>query len=297
MARNAQAARPRVAVTTEPVGRVRARARAPRLALYAVVGLFAVSGFVRTFIVRPQPPPAATKTSAAPSARVDVNGFAQAFARAYLTIDPERVDGHAESLRPFLGGDVDPDAGLSTDGRTAQRVTWTAAVGQDAAGPSRTVVTVAVALDGQAQLRYVAVPVDRAPDGALVIDAFPSFVGPPRRADHLQPANQQDVEDPALLAVTKRALANARAGAAQNLSADLDRGVVLSTPGERLALQGVDSTTWAGPGRVDVQLVARGEGDETYTLRYELAVAKRDRWYVRSLNPAVEAAAEKGATP
>ena len=295
MARSARAARPRVAVTTEPVGRVRARARAPRLALYALIGLFAVSGFVRTFIVRPQP--AAAKTSSAPSARVDVNGFAQAFARAYRTIDPQRAEDHAASLRPLLGGDVDPDGGLSTDARTAQRVTWTAAVGPDAAGPSRTIVTVAVGLDGQAQLRYLAVPVDRSRDGALTVDAFPSFVGPPRRADHVEPANQQDVADAALLAVAKRALANYMAGNAQNLSADLDRGVALSTPSERLALQSVDSTTWAGPGRVDVQLVARGAGGETYTLRYELGVAKRDRWYVRSLNPAVQATAEKGATP
>jgi hypothetical protein len=297
VARSAQAARPRVAVTTEPIGRVRARARAPRVALYALVGLFAVSGFVRTFVVRPHAAAVATQAAAAPAARVDVNGFAQAFARAYLTIDPQRVEDHAASLRPFLGGDVDTDAGLSTAARAAQRVTWTAAVGQDPAGHARTIVTVAVALDGETQLRYLAVPVDRARDGSLVVDAFPSFVGPPRRADHFQPANQQDVEDAALLAVCKRALANYMAGNAQNLSADLDRGVALSTPGERLALVSVDSTTWAGPGRVDVQLVARGSGGETYTLRYELGVAKRDRWYVRSLNPAVEATAEKGATP
>ena len=297
MARSAQAARPRVAVTTEPIARVRARARAPRLALFALVGLFAVSGFVRTFIVGPHVVASASKTVAAPAARVDVNGFAQAFARAYLTLDPARVDGHAVALRPFLGGDIDPDAGLSTDGRKTQRVTWTAAVGQDQVARDRTVVTVAVALGGQPQLRYLAVPVDRARDGALVIDAFPSFVGPPRRATHFQAPTEDDVQDAALLAVSKRALANYLADAAQNLSADLDRGVALSTPGERLALQNVDSTTWAGPGRVDVQLVARGEGDETYTLRYELAVVKRDRWYVRSLNPAVQVAAEKGATP
>ena len=296
MARSAQPARPRVAVTTEPIGRVRARARAPRLAVFAVVGLFAVSGFVRTFIVRPHAVAPATKVAAAPVARVDVNGFAQAFARAYLTIDRAQVDGHAEALRPFLGGDIDPDAGLSTDGRTTTRVTWTAAVGQDQVARDRTVVTVAAALDGQPQLHYVAVPVDRTGDGALVVDAFPSFVGPPRRATHFEAPNQEDVQDAALLAVSKRALANYLAGAAQNLSADLDRGVALSTPGERLALQGVDSTTWAGPGRVDVQLVARGAGGETYTLRYELAVVKRDRWYVRRLNPAVQAAAEKGAT-
>jgi hypothetical protein len=297
VARSAQAARPRVAATTEPIGRVRARARAPRLAVFALVGLFAVSGFVRTFIVRPHPVGPAGKTTVAPAARVDVNGFAQAFARAYLTVNAARVDGHAAALRPFLGGDVDPDAGFSTDGRTTQRVSWTAAVGQDQVAPNRTVVTVAVALDAQAPLRYLAVPVDRTRDGALVIDAFPSFVGPPRRATHFRAPTQGDVQDAALLAVSKRALANYLAGAAQNLSADLDRGVALSTPGEGLALQSVDSTTWAGPGRVDVQLVARGEGDETYTLRYELAVVKRDRWYVRSLNPAVQVAVEKGAAP
>src|SRR5207245_2906415 len=43
-------------------------------------------------------------------------------------------------------------------------------------------------------------------------------------------------------------------------------------------------------------LAARDASGAPYTLRYELAVVKRDRWYVAGLKPAAEAAAEKGVT-
>ena len=157
-------------------------------------------------------------------------------------------------------------------------------------------MTVAVAVAREGALRYLAVPVTRGRSGALAVDAYPSLVGGPRLASDVQAGSQDDVGDAALAAVVKRALGNYLAGAGANLAADLDRGVQLSAPAEPLTLQGVDSLTWAGPGRVDAQLVARAAGGATYTLRYEVGVVRRDRWFVRGLNPAVQATAEKGAT-
>ena len=97
-----------------------------------------------------------------------------------------------------------------------------------------------------------------------------------------------DVDDRALATVTRRVLGNYLAGDTDNLRADLAPGARLTPPAEHLDLDDVVSLQWAGRARdrVSAVVVARDpSADVAYTLRYELRVAKRDRWYVAEINP------------
>lgn len=283
-----------VVIRQRHIALLRWQARAPRLAVFALVGLLALIGLRAVLTGTPGTLPR-LRPAPAPRREADPGGFAEAFVRSYLTYDSAHQDAHASALRPFLVGDVDPDAGISPDPNSSSRVLWTAVAGETRNGPAHTLVTVATALSGQGSLTYVAVPIARkGPDG-LVVDRYPALVGAPRVASGYQPPTESDISDPALAAVVKRALANYIAGATDNLHADLDRGATATPPPQRLELEGIDSITQAGPDRVAAQLVARSPRGDTYTLRYELAVVKRDRWYVRGLNPAVATAAEEGA--
>lgn len=273
---------------------MRWQARASRLALYGMLAVLAFVGLRSILAGRaatlPLPRHATTARQAA-----DPAGFAEAFVRAYLTYDPRRQDEHAAALRAFLTSDVDPDAGLSPDPNSHSRVVWTAVAGETRDARDHSVVTVATAIDGQSSLVYVAVPIARRPVNAFIVDRYPAFVGPPPTDSSYQPPTGDDVADSALAAVVKRALSNYLAGATDNLRADLAGPIGVTPPSERLELDSVDSLTWVGRGRVAAQVVARGPAGNTYTFRYELAVVKRDRWYVLGLNPPAAPAAEEGA--
>ena len=138
---------------------------------------------------------------------------------------------------------------------------------------------------GQAGLRYLAVPVGRDAGGRLAVTDYPAAVGPPALADELPGDGGDDVADTQLTAVVRRALGNYVAGAGDNLRADLAPGAQLRSPTPRMTLDDVVSIQWAGPQRVSAVIVARDRADVAYTLRYELAVVRRDRWYVAEINP------------
>jgi hypothetical protein len=108
------------------------------------------------------------------------------------------------------------------------------------------------------------------------------LVGAPPVDRGLGSDDGREVDDPGLRSVVRRAIANYLRGEAQNLRADLDSHAVVALPTMPLTLISVDSATWAGPGRVAVELRARA-GGASWTLRYELGVVKRERWYVRSI--------------
>ena len=95
---------------------------------------------------------------------------------------------------------------------------------------------------------------------------------------------EQDVDDPELRAVSERAVRNYLAGQRRNLAADLADGAIVALPSKRLTVESVESITWAAGRRVAVQVRASDAGSATWTLRYELAVVRRERWYVRSLH-------------
>lgn len=276
-------AEPMVTATSLP--RARRRALLPRRAFIAACVVLGLLG-LRSLLVAPAPPAATVSPASPQPRRPSAEGFAQAFARAYLTWDAARPEEHAAGLAPFLGPDVDVDAGMPVPVRGRSRVIWTSAMGQTNTDAQRVVTTVAVATDGDPRLRYLAVPVTEG-GGTLTVADYPALVGNPNPATISGRAGD-DVEDNSLATVVRRALANYLDGEADNLRADLLPGARLALPGEHLELDDIDSLQWAGRarGRVSAVVVARDpSGDIAYTLRYELRVAKRDRWYVAEINP------------
>ena len=69
-----------------------------------------------------------------------------------------------------------------------------------------------------------------------------------------------------------------------NLRADLDRGAVVSLASAAMTVRSTDSVTWAAPRRVAVTIAAEDVEGAEWTLRYELSVVRRDRWYVRAIS-------------
>jgi hypothetical protein len=272
-------------VSTVKLTTARRRARLPRRAVVVcavVLSLLGARSLARgaPSAARPVPALSGVRTLSAAS------GFAEAFARAYLTWDALRPENHAVALAPFVGPDVDVDAGLPVPVSGRSRVTWTATVGETATDPGRSVVTVAVAVDGDPRLRYLAVPVSSTGAGLAVAD-YPALVGRPAPAQ-AQGRSGDDIDNPGLATVARRALANYLSGEVGNLQADLAPGAQLTPPAEHLALDDVVSLQWAdrGRSRVSAVVVARNRTtDVAYTLRYELRVARRDRWYVAEINP------------
>ena len=209
-----------------------------------------------------------------------VEAFAQGFARAYLTVDPARPEARERTLSAYLADPLEPDAGLAP-GRAAQRVLSTTVAGERRER-QRTLVTVAAETDRG--LLHLAVPVTRDPRGFLAVASYPALVGPPPLARDLRSPDEDDVEDPALRAVAERAVRNYLAGRRDDLLADLAPGAVVSLPERPLRLRATDAITWARPRRlVAVAVEATDRTGQRLTLRYELAVARRDRWYVRAI--------------
>jgi hypothetical protein len=72
-------------------------------------------------------PRAASITAAAPAtdARdITAQGFAQAFARAYLSWDARAAEQHQRQVAPFLSGSLDGDGGLQVPPRGRKQVLW-----------------------------------------------------------------------------------------------------------------------------------------------------------------------------
>jgi Conjugative transposon protein TcpC len=261
----------------------RLSARAPRWALLTVCAVLSLKGLVG--IVRPAPAPVVVGAPRSAPATVPVGaaGFAEGFVRAYLSYDVAAPERRELALRPYVGGDLDEQAGFSVPLRGAQRATWTATVGQRRLDATHTAVTVAAALDGADELRHLAVVVARDRSGALAVTAPPAVVGVPATPPAPRGRDGDDVEDESLRAVVARALGNFLAGQRENLRADLAPGARMPVPAERLRLTDVTKLSDLGRGQVAALVVAEDARGGVYTLRYELAVTRRDRWYVAGL--------------
>ena len=105
-------------------------------------------------------------------------GFAQLFARRYLTWEANDPEAHARALAPFVGAGMEPDAGLQPPSGGEQQVQWTEVVQERTAAPGEHVYTVAAQTD-TAGLVYLTVSVARAGAGALQLAGYPAFVGAP----------------------------------------------------------------------------------------------------------------------
>lgn len=257
--------------------RVRWAARAPRLVAIALVAVLAVAG-LRAAVA---PPPAQHVVVRAPmGGDVRVEGFAQAFARAYLSWDARRPEQREGRLASFLSAGIDPDAGYLPPDTGSEVVVWTAAV-QNA--PSQVGRTVVVAVETTRRTAHLAVPIARDERGFLFVATYPAFVGGPATNTRAELPADEEVEDEALRRVVSRALRNYLERSVSNLRADLDPHAVVSLPDAAMRVRSVQEVTTAEEGRVAALVSVSDPAGGELTLRYELRVVRRDRWYVRSI--------------
>jgi len=264
--------------TTRSLRRVRLQARAPRLVAMLVAAVLIAAGLRATLAPRVVSAPAqVTRIAVGDQA---AGAYAEAFARAYLTWDARTPDERERRLAPFIAS-LDADAGLQPAPDTSQSVVWTTVVGQRRS-PDAWLVTVAAQTSGP--LLYLSVPVARSPRGYLSLAGYPAIVGPPATDDRGTATAGPEVDDDALNAVVARAMRNYLAANRSNLLADLAPDALVSLPSEPLTVTSSEKATWVVTGeRVAVALTARDRRQNTWTLRYELDVRKRERWYVQSV--------------
>jgi len=172
---------------------------------------------------------------------ITAQGFAQAFARAYLSWDARDPEQHQRQVAPFLSGSLDGDGGLQVPPHGRQQVLWSTAIQDQSDARGDRVITVAV--QTTRQLLYLGVPVHRTGRGFLVVREYPSLVGPPVSDPAVAPAEEPDVTDGGLRSVVQRAITNYLAGERTNLLADLHTGAVVSLPTATLDVRSVRSIT------------------------------------------------------
>jgi hypothetical protein len=274
---------PSLEVRRRSLAAVRWRARAPQLALHAVVALVGVSAALS--IARGAPPqPIVHIARGATSPPTEIGAFAQRFVRAWLTWDARRPERHQQALVPFLSSGLDPDGGLIVPAQARQAVTWTILRSVSAVGPGRYSAVVAVGTTGAPGGVDVVVSVSRAREGGLVVSDYPALVGPPQRAD-AGPVAGEPVADPSVLAVVGRALANYLARNQTNLRADLLPGVDIAVPEQPLSLRALDAAAWQAPGVLGATVRCTSADGAQWQLTYRIAVVRRDRWFVAAINP------------
>ena len=226
----ATAPRRRLPRTVRPARTTRRLARVPsRIAIGALLVLAAVGrqGDARA------PRTASTPAAAAPAtdARdITAQGFAQAFARAYLSWDARDPEQHQRQVAAV------PVGLARRRRRAAGPAAWPAAGAVEHGDPgparrARATALITVAVQTTRQLLYLAVPVHRTARGFLVVRAATRRSSArPSAIPRSRPPRSRDVTDDGLRAVAQRAVTNYLAGERTNLLADLDAGAVVSLP-------------------------------------------------------------------
>jgi conjugative transposon protein TcpC len=271
-----------VTVSARPLWRLRLRREYPRHLLHALA-LFGLLASARFAVDPPAPPaPRAPARAAATDDRA-AEGFAVLFARRYLTWDAADPEAHREALDPYLGPEMEAEAGFQPPQSGSQRVQWTQVVqaSDDGAGGR---YTVAVQTDASGLL-YLAVGVVRTTGGALALSGYPALVGPPPSAPAPGPPRLEEAQDGALATVVTRALRNYLAGAGSELAADLTPGARVAPPPAPLQLQSLDALDWERAGRTLLALVhAQDARGARYALAYRLTVAaSAGRWEIAAI--------------
>lgn len=262
-------------VTRRPAWQVRAVARAPRMLIGALVLVLMAAGLRATVAGQPTP-----VSPTAPSAVMDTGAlaFAEAFARAYLTWDPDRPELQQDAVSRFIVDQLDSGAGV--DQRDVQSVLWASAAGVEQQG-AREVVTVDAETDRGAY--QLVVPVQRDHEGFLAVVGYPALVGDVATSLERELPDAPEVEDAQLRAVVGRAVRNYLAGERRNLLADLDPSAVVSLPDRPLVVRSLEEVAWSQPRRRVSARASVADGSTVLTLTYELAVVRRERWYVRAI--------------
>ncbi|HVX33959.1 MAG TPA: conjugal transfer protein [Solirubrobacterales bacterium] len=253
----------------------RARARAPRWAFLALVGILCAAG-LRSILL----PAAAAPRPARGGSPVDFaeQNFALGFARAYLTYDAARPEKREAALRPYIGAGIEAGAGFTPPEQGSQEVRWADVAQVQRPLSGGVAITVAAQLSDAREPVYLSVPVERGSGGAIFLAGYPSFVGAPLAATgHMSGRAGQPVSDQAVLALIRRALGNYLAGDAEDLSADLAGAATVTLPGAGLKLGGVEELEWVdgeGGGAVLATISATDARGGTYTLRYEVGLRR-----------------------
>jgi hypothetical protein len=263
---------------TVSLSALRWRARAPRTALTATCIVLSVLG-LRALLATPTATPVQRLIGAPDTSAV--GGFAEGFARAYLSFAPSDPDARERRLQGY--GFVDAASSPDDGGRVARRIIWTAALSSQKPSLDRRVVTV-LADDGDRQW-YLAVTVSRDRGGRLYVAGPPAVVGPPMVASTATSTPELEVEDATLRQAAERIVRHYLVAQRTDLVADLAPRAVVTTPRVPLRVADVVATTWVErPSRVAVSLVAAGPRGLRLTLRYELIVVRvAGRWLVRSI--------------
>lgn len=248
------------------------RARSPRATFMVVCAVLSLLGLRSLTAARPAASVAApARVIAAP------DGFAEGFARAYLT-SPGSEQQRDAALKVY-GYAADSDPG----GPVTRRSLWTAAVADQAGSRGDRVVTV-LADDGRNRW-YLAVTVATDRAGRRYVPVAPALVGAPAVPPRPVSPAELEVDDPSLRQVVSRMVRHYLAGDASDLAADLaPRAAVTLPPAASRAVE-VGLVTWVSrPTRVAVAVTIAGLGGTQLALRYELQVVRvGGRWLVRSV--------------
>jgi hypothetical protein len=275
---------PAVTVTTKPLWRIRLARELPRVLLLGVsfAGLMASARYA---IAPPRPVASARARAAAPVQDLAAEGFAQLFARRYLTWEANDPEAHQRALAPYIGASMEPGAGLQPSAGGEEQVQWTEVVQERTAAPAERVYTIAAQTDA-AGLVYLTVSVARARSGALELAGYPAFVGAPTSGPPVAAGRLREASDPALRTVVERALRNYLADAGAELAADLTSTARVSLPTQALSLEAVQRLDWSPEGGEAVSAIVQvqdGRGAR-YTLAYELDVAQTaGRWEIAAI--------------
>jgi hypothetical protein len=267
----------RAEIVARPAWRARVAGSAPRLVFAVALAILVVLG-LRSLTKGPDRVMQVQPTRSAASLAVEA--FAERFTRAFLTWDPSHPERHDQQVGAFTAGTLEAGAGLQVPAHAAQKVVWTAAIHDEAVSQRLRLVTVAA--ETSSSPYYVSVPVQRDRRGFMAVSRYPALVGAPPVATNAGSFDEPAVEDTRLKAVVRRTLTNYLGREAANLRADLDASAVVALPATGLEVKSISSLTWVGRGRVAAELRAQGRGT-VWTLGYRVAVVKRDRWYVRSI--------------
>lgn len=273
----------RAGVTAHPLWRLRLARSAARYLLYAAcaTGLLASARFA---IAPPQVRTPPTKAVAPAAADLAAEGYAQLFARRYLTWEAARPQASEQQLAALVGPGVDADGGLTLPRAGEQRVAWSEVVQARELGGGEHVYTVAAQTDASG-LVYLTVTVKRRLDGTLELAGYPAFVGAPASVPAQDFARRPEVATPELVAVVERALRNYLASSPEELAADLASGARVAVPRMSFALASIERLEWSNDQRSVLAVVkATDERGARYTLGYELDVVERaGRWEISAI--------------
>jgi hypothetical protein len=274
-----------VTVTTKPLWRIRLTRELPRMLLLGVsfAGLMASARYA---IAPPRPVASARARAAAPAQDLAAEGFAQLFARRYLTWEANDPEAHQRALAPYIGASMEPGAGLQPPADGEEQVLWTEVVQERTAAPAELRVYTVAAQTDAVGLVYITVSVARARGGALELAGYPAFVGAPTSGPPAPAGRLREASDPALRTVVERALRNYLADAGAELAADLTSGAHVSLPAQTLSLETVQRLDWASEGGEAVSAIVQAQDARgaRYTLVYELDVAQTaGRWEVAAI--------------